>query len=95
MSRFCYMDEKPRVSSRKKVRPETDPRTILLAKYPNLLDVYFKKNIETFSFHLKYYHKIILKEEQKHGHVLLYKMLPQELHTVNHYYDLHLAKELI
>ena len=45
--------------------------------------------------HRKYDNKIILEEQQKPGHVPLYKMSPQELDAVKHYFDSHLAKEFI
>ena len=79
----------------KEAKPETDPKMVVPAKYQDLLDVFFKKNLDTLPPHQKYDHKIILEEEQKHGHAPLYKMLLQELDAVKHYLDLHLAKGFI
>lgn len=66
----------------KEARPETNPKTIVPEEYHDLLDVFSKKDSDTLPPHQKYYHKIILKEEQKHGHAPLYKMSPQELDAV-------------
>ncbi len=79
----------------KEAKLETNPRTIVPAEYHDLLDVFFKKNSDTLPPHRKYDHKIILEEKQKHGHVPLYKMSPQELDAVKYYLDLHLAKGFI
>ncbi len=79
----------------KETKPETDPRTVVPEEYHDLLDVFSKKNSDTLPPHQKYDHKIILKEEQKHGHAPFYKISPQELDVVKHYLDLHLAKGFI
>ncbi len=78
----------------KEVKPETDPRTVIPAKYYDLLDVFSKKNSDILLSHRKY-HKIKLEEEQKYGYAPLYKMPPQELDAVKHYLDLYLAKGFI
>ena len=79
----------------KEAKPEIDLRTVVPAEYHDLLDVFSKKTSDTLSPYWKYDHKIILKEEQKYGHALFYKILPQKLDAVKHYLDLHLAKGFI
>ena len=79
----------------KEARPETDPRSVVPEEYHNLLDVFSKKDSDTLPPHRKYDHKIILEEQQKHGHAPLYKMSPQELDAVKRYLDSHLAKGFI
>ena len=59
----------------KKARPEINPKTVVSKEYHSFLDVLLKKNSDTLPSHQKYDHKFILKEEQKHGYALLYKML--------------------
>ena len=79
----------------KEVKQETDLRTIVPAEYHDLLDVFSKKNSDTLPPHQKYDHKIILEEEQKHGHAPLYKMSSQKLDEVIYYLDSRLAKGFI
>lgn len=67
----------------------------------------YKQNVKIFCINLprkawifhppnqKYDYKIILEEHQKHGHILLYKVLPQVLDTIKYYLYLWLAKEFI
>ena len=57
--------------------------------------MFSKKNLDTLLPYRKYNHKIILEEEQKHDHALLYKMSLQELDAVKRYLDSHLAKGFI
>lgn len=45
--------------AKKKVRPETNPRSIITEKYYNFLDIFSKKNSDIFPFHQKYNHRII------------------------------------
>ncbi len=47
----------------KKAKPETDPRSVILEEYHNLLDVFSKKDSDTLPSHQKYDHKIILEEK--------------------------------
>ena len=79
----------------KEARPETNPKTVVPEEYHDLLDVFSKKNSDTLPPYQKYDYKIILEEEQKHGHALLYKMLLQELDAIKRYLDSHLAKGFI
>ena len=79
----------------KEAKPEIDPRSIVSEEYHDLLDVFSKKDSDTLPPHQKYDHKIILEEQQKHGHAPLYKMSPQELDAVKCYLDSHLAKRFI
>ena len=81
--------------AKKKTRPETNLKTIVLEEYYDLLDVFSKKNSDILPSHQKYDYKIILEEEQKHGHAPLYKMSLQELDAVKRYLDSHLAKGFI
>ena len=79
----------------KEAKPETDPKTVIPAKYHNRLDVFFKKNSDTLPLRQKYDHKIILEEEQKYGHIPLYKMSSQVYDAVKYYLDLYFAKGFI
>ena len=79
----------------KRVRPETNPKTVILEKYYNLLYVFLKKDLDTFFFYQKYDYKIILEKKQKYGYALLYKMLLQELDTVKRYLNSNSAKMFI
>ena len=79
----------------KEARPETNPKTVVPKKYHDFLDVFLKKDLDTLPAHRKYNHKIILEEEQKHGHAPLYKMSLQELDAIKCYLDSHLAKGFI
>ncbi len=79
----------------KEARSETDPRSVILEEYHDLLDIFSKKDSDTLLFHRKYDHKIILEEQQRHGHASLYKILPQKLNTVKCYLHSHLAKGFI
>ena len=79
----------------KKVKPETNPRSVLSEEYHNLLDVFSEKDSDTLSSHRKYDHKIILEERQRPGHSPLYKISPQELDAVKRYLNSHLAKGFI
>lgn len=74
---------------------ETDPKTVISEKYYDLLNIFSKKNLDTLFSHRKYNHKIIFEEKQKHGHVPIHKILPQELDVIKHYLDLHLIKMFI
>ena len=57
--------------------------------------MFSKTNLDTLPPYRKYNYKIILEEEQKHGHALLYKMSLQKLDAVKRYLDSHLAKGFI
>ena len=57
--------------------------------------MFLKKNLDTFPLFRKYDYKIILKDEQKHGHAFLYKISLQELDAVKRYLESHLAKGFI
>lgn len=66
-----------------------------MEEYYNFLKLFSKKNSNILSLHEKYNNKIILKEQQKYGHVLLYKISFQKLDIVTCYLDSHLIKEFI
>ena len=57
--------------AKKEAKLETDPKTVIPVEYYDLLDIFFKKNLDTLPPHQMYDHKIILEKEQKHGHTLL------------------------
>ncbi len=78
----------------KEARPETDPKSIVLEEYHDLLNMLSKKDLDTLPSHQIYDHKIMIDEEQKHSHAPPYKMLPQKLDVVKRYLDSHLAKEI-
>ena len=50
----------------KNARPKTDLITIILKKYQDFLDVFFKKDSDILLSHKKYDHKTILEKKQKH-----------------------------
>lgn len=52
---------------KKEARLETNLRTIVLAKYHDLLNVFSRKDLDTLLFYQKYDHEIILEKKQKHG----------------------------
>lgn len=56
---------------------------------------FLKKNSNTLPFHLKYDHKIIFLEEQKHNHTPFYKMSSQKLDKIKCYLYSHHAKRFI
>lgn len=62
--------------AKKKARPKTNSKIVVLEKYHDFSNIFFKKNLDTFLSHQKFNHKILLKKEQKHSHVMLYKILP-------------------
>lgn len=61
--------------AKKKTRPKTNSKSIVLEEYHNFLDVFSKKNSDILSSHQKYDYKTIFEEEQKYSHALFYKML--------------------
>lgn len=79
----------------KKSRSEIDPKTVILKKYHDLLYVFSKQNSNTLLLHQKYNHKVILEEELKYNHILLYKILSQELNIVKYYLVFYLTKGFI
>ncbi len=76
----------------KEVRPETNPKSILLKEHDNFLNTFSKKYSDIYQI---YNHKIILEKEYKHQHVFLYKMSLKEHDAVKYYFDLYLAKKFI
>lgn len=59
----------------KKARSKTNLKSVILEKYHNLLNVFSKKESDTFSLYQKYDYKTILEEKQKHNYAPLYKRL--------------------
>lgn len=59
----------------KEVKPEINPKNVVSKKYHDFLDVFSKKNLNTLLSYQKWNHKIILEEEQKDGHIAIYKIL--------------------
>ena len=55
----------------KKVRAESNPRSVVLQEYHNFLDVFSKKNSDTLLSHQKYNHKIYLEEKPEPGYTPL------------------------
>ena len=47
---------------KKKARPETDSKSIILEEYINFLDIFSKKDSDTLPSHWKYNHKIMIEE---------------------------------
>lgn len=87
---FCFIHERSAILSKKKAKPETNPKSIVLKEYHDLLNVFYKKNSDTFLvLYQKYNYKVILKKEHMHGYDLFYKMLPKELNTVKCYLHLY------
>ena len=81
--------------TKKKARAEINLRSIVPQEYYNFLDVFSKKNLDTFLPYQKYNHKIHLKEKQKPSHILLYKIFPKELDAIKRYLNFYLAKRFI
>ena len=79
----------------KKTRAETNPKSVVPHKYLDFLDVFSKKDLNTFLPHQKYDHKIHPEEEQKPSHELLYKISLKKLDAIKWYLDFHLAKRFI
>lgn len=52
----------------KKARLKTDPKSVILKKYYDLLDVFLKKDSDILFLYQKYDHKIILKKEKKYSY---------------------------
>ena len=70
-------------------------KNVVPKKYYDLLNIFSKKNSDIFLPHQKFNYKIILEEEQKHGHSILYKILIEKLDTIKHYLNSHLAKRFM
>ena len=47
----------------KKTRAKTDPKSVILQEYHDFLNVFSKKDLDTFPPHQKYDHKIYLEKE--------------------------------
>ena len=92
---FAVLMRDIQYQAEKEARAETDPKSVVPQEYHNFLDVFSKKNSDTFSPNRKYDYKIHLEEKQKPGHASLYKMSPKELDAVKKYLDSHLAKGFI
>ena len=72
-----------------------DSATVVLKKFHDLLNVFFKKKIDKFSFHRFYDHKIVLIEEIVFFSNSLYKMSILELQVLQKYLKKNLAKRFI
>ena len=79
----------------KEARTECNPKSVVPQEYHAFLDVFPKKNLDTFPPHWKYDHKIYLDEEQKPDHSPIYKMSSGELDAIESYLESHLAKRFI
>ncbi len=66
----------------KKAKAETDLKSIIPQEYYDFLDIFSKKDSGTLFLYQKYDHKIHLEEEQKPGHIPLYKISLEELNAV-------------
>ena len=92
---FAILMRDIQYQAEKEARAETNPTSVIPQKYHDFLDVFSKKDSDTLPPHQKYDHKIHLEEEQKLGHIPLYKISPKELDAVKRYLDSHLAKGFI
>lgn len=54
-----------------KTKPKINPESIVLEELYNFLDMFLKKDSDTFLSHKKYDYKIILEIKQKYNHTLL------------------------
>ena len=79
--------------AKKENKAKTNLKSIVPSKYYNFLDVFSKKNTDTFPQYQKYDHKIQFKKKQKFNHVSLYKMFFKKLDVVKLYFNSHLAKK--
>lgn len=59
----------------KEAKLETDLKSVIPEKYHDFLDIFSKKDLDTFLFHRKYDHKIILKKEHQYGYAFYIKYL--------------------
>ena len=66
----------------KEIRAKTNPRGLVCQKNQNFFDIFSKKDSDTLFLYQKYHYKIYLEEEQKFGHIVLYKMSLKELDII-------------
>ena len=92
---FIVLRRDIQYQAEKKARAKTDPKNFLSHEYHNFLNIFLKKNSETLSPNQMYDHKIHLEDEQKPGHLPLYKISFKELDVVKRYHDFYSAKKFI
>jgi hypothetical protein len=75
----------------------TDPKSVVLSKYHDFLDVFFKEKVDILSSHRKHDHRIELEKdhESDHEYVSLYNLSKDELLLIKKYLKKHLNKEFI
>ncbi len=75
----------------------TDSKSVVLSKYHDFLDVFFKEKVDILSSHRKHDHRIKLEKdhESNHEYVSLYNLSKDELLLIKKYLKKHLNKEFI
>jgi hypothetical protein len=75
----------------------TDPKSVILSKYHDFLNVFFKKKADILSSHRKHDHRIELEKdhESDHEYAPLYNLSKEELLLVKKYLKEHLDKNFI
>ena len=68
--------------AKKEAKAETDLKSVVSQKYHDFLNVFSKKNSDTFFTYWKYDYKIYLKEKQNSNYAPLYKISFKELNTI-------------
>jgi hypothetical protein len=74
-----------------------DSKLIILLKYHDFLNVFFKKKDDILSLHKKHDHRIKLKidKEKKHDYTFLYNLWKEKLQLKKKYLKKHLNKKFI
>ncbi len=74
-----------------------DLKSVMLSKYHDFLNVFFKEKVDILSSHRKHNHRIKLEKnhELDHEYVSLYNLLKDELLQMKKYFKEHLNKKFI
>jgi hypothetical protein len=74
-----------------------DSKSVVLSKYHDFLDVFFKEKVDILSSHRKHDHRIEFEKdhESDHEYVSLYNLSKDELLLIKKYLKKHLNKEFI
>lgn len=64
---FAHFMRDLKFEDEKDERLETHPKNVVLEDYQELLDVFSKKDQNILSIYQKYYHKIMLEDENEHS----------------------------
>lgn len=81
--------------AKKETKAKTNLKCIIPLKYHNFLNIFWKKNSNTFSSYWKYDYIIQVEKKLKLNYTPLYKISLQDLDTIKWYFDIHLTKRFI